>query len=143
MSRVKVLGIDNLYGKLSKIADIDLKQPLTEACLIVENEAKERCPVDIGTLRSSITHEVEDNQGFVGTNLEYAPYVEFGTGLFASKGDGRQKPWTYQDAKGNWHTTVGQHPQPFLQPALDNNRDEVNKIINNGISKELKKYVKR
>ncbi len=139
----KLIGANALYSRLSKIAKIDLTSALTEACMVVEKDAKKKCPVDDGTLRGSITSEVEDNQGIVGTNVEYAPYVEFGTGLFAAKGDGRQTPWTYRDAKGEWHTTVGQHPQPFLQPALDNNKREIRKIINNEISRELKKYVKR
>lgn len=139
----KLIGVDALYSRLSKIAKIDLTSALTEACMVVEKDAKKKCPVDDGTLRGSITSEVEDNQGIVGTNVEYAPYVEFGTGLFAAKGNGRQTPWTYRDAKGEWHTTAGQHPQPFLQPALDNNKREIRKIINNEISRELKKYVKR
>lgn len=138
----KLIGANALYSRLSKIAKIDLTSALTEACMVVEKDAKKKCPVDDGTLRGSITSEVEDNQGIVGTNVEYAPYVEFGTGLFAAKGNGRQTPWTYRDEKGEWHTTAGQHPQPFLQPALDNNKREIRKIINNEISRELKKYVK-
>ena len=139
----KLIGVNALYSKLAQIAKIDLTSALNEACMVVEKDAKQRCPVDDGTLRGSITSEVEDNQGIVGTNVEYAPYVEFGTGLFAANGDGRQTPWTYRDAKGEWHTTVGQHPQPFLQPALDNNKREINDILNDGFSRELKKYVKR
>lgn len=138
----KLIGANALYSKLAQIAKIDLTPALTEACMVVEKDAKKKCPVDDGTLRGSITSEVEDNKGIVGTNVEYAPYVEFGTGLFAANGDGRQTPWTYQDAKGEWHTTVGQHPQPFLQPALDNNKREIRKIINDGFSRELKKYGK-
>jgi HK97 gp10 family phage protein len=49
----------------------------------VETAAKRACPVDTGRLRSSITHEVAVDvrglAGRVGTNVEYAPYVEFGT----------------------------------------------------------------
>lgn len=49
----------------------------------VESAAIRGCPVDTGRLRSSITHEVDrDSEGLVGTvgtNVEYAPYVEFGT----------------------------------------------------------------
>lgn len=47
----------------------------------VEGEAKNRCPVDTGNLRNSITHEVDESEISVkiGTNVEYAPYVELGT----------------------------------------------------------------
>jgi hypothetical protein len=51
--------------------------------LKAEGSAKHRCPVDTGRLRGSITHRVEQEEnavvGVVGTNVEYAPYVEFGT----------------------------------------------------------------
>lgn len=56
-------------------------QALDEIGMIAEGYAKRKCPVDTGNLRSSITHQV-DYQGkkvYVGTNVEYAPYVEMGT----------------------------------------------------------------
>jgi HK97 gp10 family phage protein len=68
--------------------------------------------------------------GYVFTPLEYAPYVEYGTGKFAVNGDGRKDvPWHYQDDKGEWHTTSGQKPQPFMGPALNENREEILRII--------------
>jgi len=49
----------------------------------VEAAAKRICPVDTGRLRASITHEVDASpgkiEGRVGTNVEYAAYVELGT----------------------------------------------------------------
>lgn len=42
------------------------------------NYAKEDCPVDTGRLRASIDHAVEGEDAYIGTNVEYAPYVEFG-----------------------------------------------------------------
>lgn len=45
--------------------------------------AKQKAPVDTGRLRSSITLEEETVNRFIkvkiGTNVEYAPFVEFGT----------------------------------------------------------------
>lgn len=35
--------------------------------------------VDTGRLRNSISHAVADKTVYVGTNVEYAPYVEYGT----------------------------------------------------------------
>lgn len=35
--------------------------------------------VDTGRLRGSITHAKDDESAYVGTNVEYAPYVELGT----------------------------------------------------------------
>lgn len=34
---------------------------------------------DTGRLQNSITHTSDDDTAYVGTNVEYAPYVEFGT----------------------------------------------------------------
>jgi len=41
-----------------------------------EKFAKEEVPTDTSRLKNSITHTVEDNFAVIGTNVEYAPYVE-------------------------------------------------------------------
>lgn len=102
-----------------------LEKGLEKACLIVENSAKQKCPVDDGQLRQSINHIVKGKKGEVGTNVEYAPYVEVGTGIYSTEGNGRQTPWKYRDAKGEWHTTKGMKSQAFLRPALDMNRGKI------------------
>lgn len=87
------------------------------------------CPKDTGHLSQSITHEVDENTVVVGTNTNYAVYVELGTGVFAENEDGRPTPWRYQDERGKWHYTVGQHPQPFIRPAINDHIDEYKDII--------------
>lgn len=136
-----ILNADRLTNKLEKIANIDLTQPLNECCILVENTAKELCPVDTGILRMSITHEVDNNIGVVGTNTSYAPYVEIGTGLFSSQGTGRQSRWCYKTADGKWHSTIGQKPQPYLQPALSKNKKTIKIKMQEEYKKELKKNV--
>lgn len=42
-----------------------------------EGYAKDECPVDTGRLRNSISHAVEGDNVYIGTNVEYAPYVEY------------------------------------------------------------------
>ena len=34
--------------------------------------------LDTGRLRNSITHATDDEAAYIGTNVEYAPYVELG-----------------------------------------------------------------
>lgn len=130
-------NLDKLISKLEKLDDVN--QAMEQACILVENEAKIKCPVDNGLLRNSITHYIEDNPnelvGVVGTNVEYAPYVEFGTGIYSSLGNGRQDRWKYKDAKGEWHSTIGQHPQPYLQPALEENRRKIEKMFKEQVKK--------
>ena len=140
----QIENLDKLLKKLENLKTVSVEQAVNEACILVENDAKRRCPVDTGELRMSITHEIEETSenritGAVGTNLEYAPYVEFGTGIFSSLGNGRQDRWSYKDAKGEWHSTIGQQPQPYLHPALDDNREEVKKLIQKKIEEGVKK----
>lgn len=131
-------GFNELIAKLEKIGDAEkLQQCLEKACLVVERAAKEKCPSSTGELRSSISSSVEGTVGTVGSPLQYAAYVEYGTGLFASGGNGRTEvPWKYQDAKGEWHTTSGQPPQPFLIPALNENRQEILDILREGLKND-------
>lgn len=129
--------INKLVDKLDNIDNISLDKAVDKACFIVERAARINAPKDTGALARSITHEVEDGTGYIGTNLEYAPYVEYGTGIFAAAGDGRKERWSYQTADGQWHSTVGQRPHPFLHPALDNNRTKVLEAIKKYYIKEI------
>lgn len=78
---------------------------LEKVGLVAEGYAKMLCPVDTGRLRNSITHATSQNHGqgdyqdnngldfhdasaqskprddsvYIGTNVEYAPYIELGT----------------------------------------------------------------
>lgn len=133
-----ILNLDRLLSKFDNLQDIDLTEPLNKACLLVENDAKRKCPVDTGQLRASITHEVEGQTGIVGTNVEYAPYVEYGTGIYARDGNGRQTPWSYQRADGKWITTKGQKPQAFLEPALLENENEIFRLFEEAIEEGVK-----
>ena len=82
-----------------------LVRGLEKCGLVAEGYAKKLCPVDTGNLRNSITHVVDKEEPavYIGTNSEYGPYVELGTGIYAEGGGGRPTPWVYKDAKGNWH----------------------------------------
>ena len=134
---VEVKGVDELIVKLQNMADESkIQQQLGIACALVERSAKMKAPKDTGALRRSITSKVDGLTGIVFTPLEYAPYVEYGTGLFAENGAGRKDvPWNYQDDKGEWHSTRGQKPQPFMRPALNENRTEIIRIIKEGLNK--------
>lgn len=128
-----LIGKTSISQKLNNLSSDAIKKALTKSALLVEADAKINCPVDTGLLRNSITHNVYDDYAEVGTNYSYAPYVEHGTGLFAEAGNGRQTPWTYQDADGQWHTTIGQQPQPFLRPALEANKQKIEQIFQDEI----------
>ena len=131
---VKVEGIQELAVELEGMASEHLMgKQLDKALLVVEEAARKKAPKDNGALRRSITSDRTGLTGMVFTPLEYAPYVEYGTGLYAENGGRKDVPWHYQDDEGNWHTTSGQHPQPFMRPALDENREKVTRILEEGL----------
>ena len=135
---IEMRGLDNVLDSLDNLADTSgLIQTMGKACALVERSAKQKAPKDTGALRRSITSKVtgegSDIVGTVYTPLEYAPYVEYGTGLFAEEG-GRQDSWAYVDDKGEGHITSGQKPQPFMRPALDENRENIKRILKEGFS---------
>lgn len=94
--------------------------------------AQELVPVDTGNLRGSISYAVDGDDCYIGTNVEYAPYIEFGTGIHAESG-GRQTPWVFQDSDGDWHMTNGYKPHPFLRPAASNHGDEYRSILEDSL----------
>lgn len=108
-----------------------LLRGLEKCGLVAERYAKKLCPVDTGNLRNSITHVIDEEEpaAYIGTNSEYGPYVELGTGIYAEGGGGRPTPWVYQDAKGNWHYTHGNKAQPFLRPAAADHANQYRKIL--------------
>ena len=95
---------------------------LPKAGIEVQREAVRLVPTDDGILKGSIKYKIRGDQVSVGTNIEYAPYVEYGTGIHAEGGGGRKTPWVYFSEKYGFVKTVGMVAQPYLRPALDNNR---------------------
>ena len=71
---------DNTDEVLKGLSDA-VERALTRIGLAAEGYAKKECPVDTGNLRNSITHEVVQSEKavYIGTNVEYAAYVELGT----------------------------------------------------------------
>lgn len=128
-------GFEEVLETIDGIIEVnDLENAMKKAVLLVEREAKMKAPKGTGDLARSITSKVETSgsevEGTVFTPLFYAPYVEYGTGLFAEAGNGRKDvPWHYQDDAGEWHTTSGMKPQPFMRPALDENREQILRIL--------------
>jgi len=131
---VRIEITDNSGLVKEEMLSADLRA-LEKCGLIAEDHAKRLCPVDTGNLRNSITHQVDsgDLAVYIGTNSEYAAFVELGTGKYYP--GGRQTSWAYQDAHGNWHLTHGQRAQPYLKPAVADHAQQYKGII----AEELKK----
>lgn len=132
---IKFEGLDTIIEKIEDFDDVHaMTSAMQDACNIVESAAKDKAPRKTGALRRSITSKVEltgnSIEGIVFTPLEYAPYQEFGTGLFAENGNGRKTGWAYEDEKtGETIFTRGNRPHPFLRPAVNENKDKIINII--------------
>lgn len=132
MSNGNIKGIDKLLKKLDTL-NVDSKQVLKESIeknmKVVQGEAKLLCPVEQGTLRNSIGVSVRESsnkiEGKVATNMEYAPYVEFGTGKKVG------------DSCGD------KFAQPYLYPALKNNEEKIIKSIAKDLKMKMKEVSRK
>ena len=124
---VKLLNLEGVLKQFEDIEDLDLSEPLKKATMLVQGEAKKLAPINKiktaptrGNLRASIRRDPLQggykNGGSVSTNVEYAPYVEFGTYKML--------------------------PQPFMIPALKNNERRIKDLIVNETNKQIEKKTK-
>ena len=74
-----------------------------------------------GTLRNSITHRVDGDILTLGSNVEYAPYVELGTGPYFEPPP-EWEDFDVPESKGIGHAYV--KPRPFIRPAIEDHREE-------------------
>jgi HK97 gp10 family phage protein len=121
--------------------DRALERALKRTALQVERSAKERAPVDTGTLRASIqTLDAGQLRKIVGTNVEYAPDVEFGTGPHVIEPDDAEALRFTVDGEEVFAARV-EHPgteaQPFLRPSLREHQDTLAREIQQAVRDEL------
>ena len=109
--------------------DADKQAALEAIGIVAESYAKMKTPVDTGTLRNSISHAVKGDDVYIGTNQPYAPFVEYGTGIYASDGQGRKTPWYYYDKDGKLQWTRGIKPRHMLKKAATEHTVEYNRIL--------------
>lgn len=109
------------------------KEGLILAGDLIAQRATRKAPVDTGRLKRSITRgnpfTTPDGQAIsVGSNVEYAPYQEFGTG------DKSENPSMSKDP-----SRPGTSPQPYLRPAIRESKREAVKLIAKRILSKLVK----
>jgi phage gpG-like protein len=118
--------------------DMACLKALERCGLQAEGYAIDLCPVDTSRLKTSITHKVVDSEpaAYIGTNVEYAAYVEFGTGCYSSTGGGTPKSrWVYIGDDGKGHVGFPMKPQPYLKPAVADHAGTYRNIIKDELSK--------
>jgi len=114
---MKITGLKELEKKLKKLSDVAQNEAKQEALyggsVLVQGDATLRAAVDTGNLRASIDFEVGSDDADIFDTADYAVHVEYGTSKMAA--------------------------QPFLRPALHENKDNIIKIF----SDTYKKYLRR
>lgn len=157
---VEINGLEGLTERLEGIINPStIGSSIDRAVLLIERAAKQKAPK--GEIARSISSRVEGLSGIVFTPLEYAPYVEYGTGKESihPMGGRKELPWVYVEGSTkkskskkiyteesarrmvaimredglDAHYTYGQKPQPFMRPALDENRERVLEILGEGL----------
>ena len=100
------------------------------------DKAKGNKPVQTGEYSGSAPEESDPSKMavYIGTNVEYAPYVELSTGKHTE--GGRPTKWIYKDDKGT-HMTGGHQAKPFLKPAVADHASKYRKIIEQVLKGEL------
>lgn len=80
MIGISLIGAEKLAKKLSKeLIHGPLEAGIKKITLLLDRFVKESTPVDTGRLRASIHSNIQPLYGSVGTIVQYAPYVEYGT----------------------------------------------------------------
>ncbi|MGZ1563259.1 HK97-gp10 family putative phage morphogenesis protein [Staphylococcus argenteus] len=136
MAKVKYGNWDLVKELENYERDIErwVKRGIAKTTAKIHNTIISLMPVDTGYLRESVTMDFKDGgfTGVINIGSEYAIYVNYGTGIYATGAGGsraKKIPWSYKDANGKWYTTKGQHAQPFWEPAIDAGRAFFNKYF--------------
>lgn len=151
---MSINGVDSLMKKLNALggnANKVLETSIAKQTKLIQGEAKDLCPVDSGDLQQRIYTDVKSHQskviGKVFTNVEYAAYVEFGTGKKGEESGGDKYPGPLSYKQDKWLVNIpdvgprwieGQPAQPFMYPALKNNEELVKKNIASDLEKKIR-----
>ncbi|MFC5468414.1 HK97-gp10 family putative phage morphogenesis protein [Cohnella suwonensis] len=141
-----IRNLNSLMRKLERLGGdkTALINGIRKATMKVQGDAKLLAPVNDGQLRNSIKAETKEEGGnVVGrvfTNLEYAAYVEYGTGQRGE--DSPSPPKSPEDIyhRQDW---TGMPAQPYLYPAARENKETASKLVAKEIKKEIQKLAGR
>jgi HK97 gp10 family phage protein len=138
---IEINGLKETQKEMERIVTDLRGEPflngMRRATLLVQRSAKIKAPVDTGRLRASITPEVrwQGNTavGVVGSNVKYAPFVELGTRphFVPQKYIG---VWASRHGLDNAGLFVSGKPQPFLQPAFEENAAKIVQILGDTVA---------
>lgn len=121
---VKVKGnVARVLAKIPKEAEAIMEEEIAAAIVDIEREAVMSAPSDLGALRASIKGDSKGMEGAVSVGVNYAPYVEFGTGGKVDVPVGLED-YAIQ-FKGKGIRQVNLPARPFLFPAFFNQTEKM------------------
>ena len=128
--------IDRAAEIIRGMMESNAKQEITEAVYDTPETWYRRT----GLLRNSITAQTakdgDDTCVVVGTNVNYAPYVELGTGIYATGGSRAHRlPWWYMGSDGQMHRTFGTAARPYLRPAVEDYARQYKNVLESELRK--------
>jgi len=148
---VEILGLKELQDKTEQmVRDLrgdEFLQGMRDVTLMLQRDAKINVPVDTGRLRASITPTVEMNgdtvEGIVGTNITYAPYVEFGTAPHRPP-IAALEVWARRHGMSayvlaNIIAQRGTKASHFFQRAFDDNESKIKDLLGDVVGKIVSK----
>lgn len=121
-------ALDNAVPRILELIGVQVEKYAKALCPVGTVESTGKKGYRGGTLRNSITHQIDKDTLTVGSNVEYAPYVELGTGPFFTP----PPEWEQFDAprgSGIGHGYVTS--RPFLRPAIEDHISEYIHIVEN------------
>ena len=141
---IQIKGLDSLIGKLQRLGgnvDDCMYRGIGKSMTVIEGDANDLCPVgETGELRDSIHSDTkkvpEGVKGTCGTNKEYGPYPEFGTGQRGSESPSPPKAPIGNGYREDW---VGMPAQPYLYPSLMQNKDTVKELCVAELNQEIRR----
>jgi len=118
---IEASGIETIQHELKGIVDDKkINRLLEQARILIEGEAKHRCPIKTGYLRDNITHRRISNLTWeIAATADYADYVEFGT-MYMKAGT-PESPYVYTSPVSGHYPSY----RPFLRSALYSNMNRI------------------
>ena len=108
---IEIRGDEEFKALLKKLSDKYpgvLDMALDDTADAISLKAQQIVPVDTGRLRASINVKREELKKTIGTNVEYASFVEFGSPIGTGENGG---------------------PMPYLRPAFETNKGRVSEFF--------------
>lgn len=141
--------VNDLHGR-------EFQAGMRQATLIVQRDARLNAPVDTGRLRSSISTSLNQTgntiEGVVGSNVDYAPYMELGTGRFVGNSPYFPPPralavWARRHGMpSGWvvayaiYKAGGTRGRFYLQDAFDKNEETIKQLLGRSVNKIVRKH---